>query len=179
MTRSIALLCAVAAMLTAPPLEAKRVKEKDLRDMVGVSEGGAARTAEIAAMSPADIQEALTDAISDKTKIIYQPGHGVYVEYSAPDGHVLMWYPRNTGVVHGEWGIRQFGGEQRICFKYFAAYHGVTGEFEPTECVAPQQTLLAENVIALRAGDAFGLASGKIPYAKHPLDLPEWPSGAD
>ncbi len=122
-----------------------------------------------------ELEAALKEAVYDQTKIVVQYGHGVFVEYTAPDGHLYMWYPGNTDIVHGEWGVTKVKKKPRVCFKYRNAYHGVTGEFEPKECIDPIQTLSQSFVIERRRGDGFGLASGKIPYRKGKTDIPDWP----
>jgi hypothetical protein len=130
----------------------------------------------IAGLSKAELSAALTANLSDVTKIIYQDGYGVYVEYSAADGRDRMWFPGNVGVVKGVWGVREMGGGPRACFHYFNSRNAVTGEFESTECVPPEQTLGNGDVIDQRPGDAFNLLSDHIPYRKAPLSVPAWPA---
>ena len=115
---------------------------------------------------------ALTASVSGKTKLIFQPGHGVYAEYTAPDGQLRMWYPRNVKVVKGSWGLRTIKGRTRICFKYADAINPVTQVYEPTECVAPVQTLSESDVLRIWQGDVFDLMSDRIPYQKGALDMP-------
>ena len=126
--------------------------------------------------TPAQITEELNASLSDRTKIIYTPGYGVYVEYSAADGRDRMWFPRNPHVVEGHWGVKTVGGGPRACFHYLKSHDAMTGEFEPTECIDPAETLANMGVIDTRPGDAFGLLSGAIPYVKDPGEVPAWPS---
>ncbi len=121
------------------------------------------------------IRERLKEALSDVTSIVKQTGHGIYVEYTAPDGRLFMWYPGNSAVVTGTWGVSESFSPPRACFKYFSAYHGVTGEYEPNECVAAVQTLSEAYVLDKRAGDVFELSTKGIPYSKSPGNLPPWP----
>ncbi|MBK8630134.1 MAG: hypothetical protein IPN84_07975 [Sphingomonadales bacterium] len=122
------------------------------------------------------LSTALKEALTDTTSIVYQRGHGVYVEYTAADGAVLMWYPYNGNVVRGRWGIQaDASGTPRACFHYSNAVNPVTGVFEPTECVSPVQTLSRNVVLSERKGDVFNLSSGKLPYPKSPKEVPEWP----
>jgi hypothetical protein len=138
---------------------------------------GAGKQAEAAArirgQSDEQVSTALTEALSGKSKLIYQEGHGVFVEYTAPDGQLRMWYPNNQGVVRGSWGIRRIKNKMRACFRYNAAVNPVSGEFEPTECVSAAQTLSEANALKVWPGDVFGLMSDKIPYRKGVMDLPE------
>ena len=170
-------LIAAAAMLTCLPVVAvaEKVSEKELiartaLDPVARSQ----RLEEIAAMSPQQQADAMIAAVTDRTIIYYQRGHGVYVEYTSADGRLFMWYPRNGGVVRGTWGLRDIDGPV-LCYQYRNAVHGVTGEYEPNECIPPDQKLLGEAMLDSRSGDPFGLAKGVIPYPKGPRDIPAWP----
>jgi hypothetical protein len=137
------------------------------------------RLAEIEAMSSDEIATAIVDAVKDQTIIFYQPGHGVYVEYVDAKDRVYMWYRGNRQVVYGTWGVRFFDGVPKVCYHYLDSVNGVTGEYEPTECIHPRQTLLAKERLDSRPGDPFGLASGKLPYRKSDRDVPEWPEGEE
>ncbi|MEO0574338.1 MAG: hypothetical protein AAF004_02660 [Pseudomonadota bacterium] len=121
------------------------------------------------------VRERLNEALSDVTAIVKQTGHGIYVEYTAPDGRLFMWYPGNMVTVGGTWGISDAFSPPRACFRYFSAYHGVTGEYEPNECVTASQTLSEAYVIDKRAGDVFELSTKGIPYTKSSGNLPPWP----
>jgi hypothetical protein len=114
----------------------------------------------------------LNAALSGKTKLIFQIGHGVYAEYAAPDGNLRMWYPRNVNVVKGSWGVRKVRGKTRACFHYSNAVNPLTHEFEPTECVAPEQTLSGGDVLQSWDGDVFGLMQDRIPYSNGVMDIP-------
>ena len=126
-------------------------------------------------MSHEEVSVRLLAELSDVTTIVKQTGHGIYVEYTAPDGRLYMWYPGNFVTVGGTWGIVDSYSPPRACFKYYGAYHGVTGEFEPNECVAAAQTLSNAFVVDKRNGDVFGLSSGGVPYTKSAGNLPAWP----
>ena len=130
---------------------------------------------EIRELDNDQIRERLKETLSDVTSIVKQTGHGIYVEYTAPDGRLFMWYPGNAVVVTGAWGISESFAPPRACFRYFSAYHGVTGEYEPNECVAAVQTLSEAYVIDKRAGDVFELSTKGIPYSKSAGNLPPWP----
>jgi hypothetical protein len=118
------------------------------------------------------LQAELPRAVSGKTKLIFQAGHGVYAEYTAPDGNLRMWYPKNVNVVKGSWGVRVMRGKVRTCFSYRNAVNPVTQVYEPTECILPDQTLSAANVLQSWDGDVFHLMDDKIPYPKDALDIP-------
>jgi hypothetical protein len=135
----------------------------------------AGREAAVEAMTPEEQGEAMVAAVKDRTIVYYQPGHGVFAEYTSADGKVFMWYPRNKRVVYGTWGLRQFGGP-KLCYQYRNATNPVTGEYEGDDCISPRQKLVGAEMLDSRPGDPFGLAAGKIPYAKTKLDLPDWPT---
>jgi hypothetical protein len=145
-------LLAAAALLACLPAiaAAEKVSEKELIARTALDPVvRSQRLAEIAAMSPQ--QQA--------------------------DGRLFMWYPRNGSVVRGTWALRDMDGPE-VCDQYRNAVHGVTGEYEPNECISPQQKLLGEAVLDSRNGDPFGLARGVIPYPKAPRDIPAWPDPA-
>lgn len=173
-------LCAGSLLLlTACASDPRNANQMAFEDALAFNDLSAARLAqartEIRGMSRDDIRKALIETLSDVTAIVKQTGHGIYVEYTAQDGRLYMWYPGNGGTVTGTWGISEAFSPPRACFKYFAAYHGVTGEFEPDECVPAEQTLSGAYVVDKRKGDAFGLATKGIPYVKTAGNLPPWP----
>ncbi len=124
------------------------------------------------------VQVALKAALADVTRVIYQRGHGVYVEYTMADGKLLMWYPGNRRLVEGIWAVRDVEGLPRACFSYRNAVNPVTHVFNPTECVNPVQTLAESGTIARGIGDVFGLSANGLPFAKAAMDVPAWPEGA-
>lgn len=159
---------------SAAPATPQMLKPEEAgRFVVAGAEKQADAAARIKGQSDEQVSAALTEALSGKSKLIYQQGHGVFVEYSAPDGQLRMWYPNNQGVVKGSWGVRRIKGKVRACFRYNAAVNPVTGAFEPTECVTAAQTLSEANALKIWPGDVFNLMSDRIPYRKGPMDLPE------
>ncbi len=172
--------CLIAALCLAPHMAvagdgAKVLSAEDAHSLAAASNQKlATEKADVAAMSQADLRTALSASLNGRTKIIYQDGYGVYVEYTAPDGADRMWFPRNNGVVKGEWKVQDTDGVPRACFHYFGSHDVVTGQFEPTDCVPPEQTLSGANVLDQRSGDVFGLMGG-IPYVKSVMDVPQWP----
>lgn len=147
--------------------------------LAGVEKLAEAR-ARIDGLTDQQLSAALTEALEDRSKLIYQAGHGVFVEYTAPDGQLRIWYPNNVGVVKGSWGTRKVGKRIRACFRYSNAVNPVTRVFEPDECPSAAQTLSEGNVLRSWQGDVFGLMSDRIPYRKGAMDMPspEAPSGA-
>lgn len=133
-------------------------------------------TAEINDMSEEDVRAAMSAELSDRTSIVRQEGHGIYVEYTAPDGRFFSWYPLNTSVEKGTWSISGAGSPPEACFKYKDSYHPLTGEFEPEECVPAVQIIGRVYVVDSREGDVFQLGTKGIPYAKTAEDLPVWPA---
>jgi hypothetical protein len=131
--------------------------------------------AQLAALSDDEVRIRLNEELANVTSIIKQTGFGIYVEYTAPDNRLYMWYPGNSAVVSGSWGISDDFSPPRACFKYFNAYQGVTGEFEPNECVSTAQTMSGAYVIEKRQGDVFRLSTKGIPYPKSSGNLPPWP----
>jgi hypothetical protein len=173
MLHLLTLLLAQAAAAAPVPPGVPSLQPSDARAFVLEGFKKEERTAKlIKGQSPEQLSAALTNSLSGKSKLIFQPGHGVYVEYTAPDGQLRMWYPRNVNVVRGSWAIRTMKGEVRSCFRYKEAVDPVTQIYEPTECVRPVQTLSESNVLKSWSGDAFHLMSGRIPYSKGAMDLP-------
>lgn len=123
----------------------------------------------------AKLADALTTRLNGRTAVIFQPGHGVYVEFTGSDGQVLMWYSGNRKIVHGTWAVVAMNGQPRACYHYLQSTNPVTHVYEPTECIEPSQTLAEMGVIASRQGDVFNLASDKVPYVKAPMDIPRLP----
>lgn len=170
---SIAVFMAAAALQasTAPSSTVLSFKEAG-RIIVATEKKQAETKKRIRDWTTEQLTSELKAAISGKTKLIYQLGHGVYVEYTDPAGDLRMWYPRNKNVVKGSWGVRNVGGEVRACFQYGNAINPVTHVYEPTECVAPEQTLSAANVLQSWDGDVFRLMGDRIPYPKDTMDMP-------
>jgi len=127
-------------------------------------------------MTDQEVRAALVAELSDRTSIIRQEGHGIYAEYTAPDGRFFSWYPLNTGVEKGTWRISDAESPPEACFKYKDSYHPLTGEFEPEECVPAVQIIGRVYVVDSREGDVFALGIKGIPYTKTAEDLPVWPA---
>ena len=170
---------ALAVVLSACASDPRNANQMAFDDAVNFKDLSAQRMAngyqELADLSDDDVRQRLTEKLSDMTAIVKQTGHGIYVEYTAPDGRLFMWYPGNGGTVTGTWGISEDFSPPRACFKYLSAYHGMTGEFEPNECVATAQTLSGAYVVDSRPGDVFALRTKGIPYSKSAGNLPPWP----
>lgn len=172
----VAAAAAAQASTAAPPSTVLSFKEAG-RIIVATEKKHAETRRRIRDWSSAQLTSELTAAISGKTKMIYQLGHGVYVEYTAPDGNLRMWYPKNVKVVKGSWGVRDVRGKTRACFHYPDAVNPVTHVYEPTECVAPEQTLSGAEVLQSWDGDVFHLMEDRIPYSKDGMDMPS-PQGS-
>jgi hypothetical protein len=169
----IILAMAQASAPATPPPAVPMFRTEDVKDFVLAGFKKQSETAKaLKGQTDEQVGSALTASVSGKTKLIFQPGHGVYAEYTAPDGQLRMWYPRNVKVVKGSWGLRTIKGRTRICFKYADAINPVTQLYEPTECVAPVQTLSEADVLRSWPGDVFDLMSGRLPYQKGALDMP-------
>jgi len=169
-------LCLAPLAAAAQEIGATTLSQADIQKFEALArDKHEAEHVRLASLSNQQISDALQANLANKTKIIFQQGYGVYVEYSSGDGQDRMWFPGNQGVVKGNWGVREMGGGPRACFHYFNSRNAVTHEFESTECVSPEQTLSGENVLDERAGDVFGLLADRIPYRKSPLSVPAWP----
>lgn len=129
----------------------------------------------IEAMTDEEVSAALVAELSDRTSIVRQTGHGIYVEYTSPDGQLSMWYPQNSDVVKGYWGVSEATSPPEACFSYKDSHHPLTGEFEPEECVPADQIIGRAYVVDSRKGDAFELGTKGVPYAKTAENLPVWP----
>lgn len=169
----VALMLAQAAPASSVPPSVPSLQPKEAGQLAVAGMKKQAQTAKaIKGRSAEQLAADLEAALSGKSKLIYQAGHGVYVEYTAPDGQLRMWYPNNLNVVKGSWGVRTVKGKVRACFHYRNAVNPVTEVYEPTECVSPVQTLSESDVIKSWSGDAFGLMSDRIPYRKGNMDMP-------
>ena len=170
---TILLLLAAAAAQAASASPPKVLSFKDAGRIIVATEQKHAQTRKLIRDWPNEqLASELTKAISGKTRLIYQLGHGVYAEYTGADGQLRMWYPRNKNVVKGSWGVRELRGKMRACFHYREAVNPVTEEYEPTECVPAEQTLSGAEVLQSWDGDVFGLMGDRIPYPKDVMDLP-------
>ena len=168
-----AFLAAAAAAQAASASSTTVLSFKEAgRIIVGAERKHAETKSRIRGWSNEQLASELTAAISGKTKLIYQLGHGVYVEYTDPQGQLRMWYPRNKDVVKGTWGVRDVRGKMRACFQYSNAVNPVTHVYEPTECVAAEQTLSSAYVLQSWNGDVFHLMDDRIPYSKDVMDMP-------
>jgi len=174
-TASILALC-LGACATSPPVMLDMLAEGaaavEDQALVRWTEASAA----IGNMTDEEVRAALVAELSDRTSIVRQEGHGIYVEYTAPDGRFFSWYPLNTSVEKGTWSIADAGSPPEACFKYKDSYHPLTGEFEPEECVSAVQLIGSVYEVGSREGDVFELGTKGIPYAKTAEDLPVWPA---
>jgi hypothetical protein len=128
----------------------------------------AAAKAQLAKLPKSDVVAAIKTSLSDKTKIIYQQGYGVYVEFTDADGTDRMWFPGNRGVVVGLWEVQdKFWGPQ-ACFHYYKSVNAVTGEPENSECVPAAQTVGNADVIDERPGDVFHLLNQIRLFSSYP-----------
>jgi hypothetical protein len=162
---------AAAQALAASPTNVLSFKEAG-RIIIAAERKHAETRSRIRGWSNEQLASELTTAISGKTKLIYQLGHGVYVEYTDPQGQLRMWYPKNKDIVRGSWGVRDVRGKMRACFQYSNAVNPVTHVYEPTECVAAEQTLSGAEVLQSWNGDVFHLMENRIPYSKDAMDMP-------
>ena len=133
--------------------------------------------ARLATLSKPEIVTALKDALSNKTKIIFQKDYGVYVEYSGADGSDRMWFPGNHGVVRGKWFIKDSLLGTRACFQYFKGTAGE--EVDNEQCPNPAQTISGSDVIDEKSEDVFDLMSNQIPHVKTEAEIPAWPAGKE
>ena len=172
MIHLFAFALAQASPATVPPSVPQLDAAEAERFMIAGLDKQAETAGRIRGQSKEEIAGALAAMLSGKTKLVYQAGHGVFAEYTAPDGQLRMWYPNNAGVVKGSWGVRKARGAMRACFRYRQAVNPVTQQYEPTECVAPAQTLSEANVLRSWDGDVFGLMADRIPYRKGSMDMP-------
>lgn len=90
-------------------------------------------------------------------------GHGVQVEYHAPDGRSYLWYPGNERPLQGWWEVRTANDQTaRLCYRYGEntynpVLHTTGGAWE---CGKESWVYLGVSV----KGDVFGLKSGRLPY---------------
>jgi hypothetical protein len=160
----------------APVARSEMTQEQQAAFFAGARARMDDAAAKVRGMGNAEIVSGMTAEVSNRTHLILQEGHGVYLEYTDAAGRLFMWYPGNKDVVTGTWGVVSTYSPPRACFKYRNAVHGVTGEYEPNECVPPQQVIGRPYDLGVRGGDPFNLASGKVPYVKSKSDVPAWPN---
>ena len=135
-------------------------------------------------LSGEEVRDALIAEVSDRTTIMNQRGHGVYVEYLSADGQVYMWYPYNGSVVRGVWSVRRLSSDLArlspyvVCYSYSGARNPVTAEYNPTECIQPEIILGGVSLIEARQGDPFNLSSGQVPFRLDRRQVPIWPDQA-
>ncbi|NIA68033.1 hypothetical protein HBA54_05460 [Pelagibius litoralis] len=93
-------------------------------------------------------------------------GPGTQVEFLAEDGRWFLWSPEGTELASGEWVLRSWYNDRYyICFSPSGAFNNVLARHaqeDEFKCV-----LLAEyagQVVEARRGDAFELASGRLPF---------------
>ena len=174
-TASILALC-LGACATSPPVMMDMLAE----DAAAFEDQAVVRwmnaSTAIGDMTDEEVGAALVEELSDRTSIVRQDGHGIYVEYTAPDGRFFSWYPLNTSVEKGTWSIAEAGSPPEACFNCKDSYHPLTGEFEPEECVPAVQIIGRAYEVDSRAGALFALGTKGIPYAKTAEDLPVWPA---
>lgn len=168
------LMIALLLQAAAPPAEVE-LSEGDLHQMSMIAGSRQAGVVEqVKAMNRDQLASALNGALSDRTRMTYQDGEGIIVEYSAPGGELRMWYPGHRNVVVGQWGVPPQKKKKLVsaCFHYGAATTQVAEAFQPNECAPPEQTLGAANVIREWRGDVFNLMTGRIPYVKSAMGMP-------
>lgn len=174
----VLLICLVAGLAACAthPLDGVNLDDKKYNSFLATqSERRLDAYNHLANTDDADIGQLIQEKLSDRTYMYLQDGHGIYLEYTAADGQLFMWYPYNGGVVKGTWDVVDMSDGPRACYQYRGAYHGVTGEYEPNECIDAGQTLSSMNVLDYRDGDPFNLSSGHIPYPKSDKNIPRWP----
>lgn len=128
--------------------------------------------------------------LANWTLIERQGAHGWLAEYSTEDGRVFMWYPGNRKVMPGFWKIESVPVTLRnqhfltihICFQYPTGYNyvenkpGENWDCRPaSEEIAYPENRKNKNGREVRAGDAFNLQAGKIPFVLKRNQRPSWP----
>lgn len=122
-----------------------------------------------------EIYSGFFESIGNKTRVIANDGHGIYLEYTSPTGEFSMWYPGDETPVMGTWEIDESYNPARVCFQFLNASHHLTGEYEPRICVGTHSTLFDGYIMDKTEGDVFDLMSGELPFVKEPFDYPGWP----
>ena len=103
-------LCFAPAAATAQETGATVLSNADIQKFEALArDRHAAERTQLAGLSGQQVSDALKANLANKTKIIFQKGYGVFVEYSSADGQDRMWFPGNQDVVKGIWGVRDRG----------------------------------------------------------------------
>lgn len=98
----------------------------------------------------------------------FDAGHGYQIEYLAPDGSAHLWYPGNRVAVMGEWKTLL----DEVCYRYDSStYNPQTGR-RGGHWNCAFKADLERHIVAYLAGDAFQLASGRIPYVRARCEVP-------
>ena len=87
--------------------------------------------------------------LSNKSMMTYDRGHGTQVEFIGKNGKTYLFYPGNTGIVHGAWKLTKTGKAHvyDMCFKY------PSQSYNPSFRVSvSRQTLVTQALTAATAG---------------------------
>lgn len=137
--------------------------------LAGCETGPVATSPAVAAQSTAT---APTFPSAGATFLHWDKGHGYQVAFYG-DGDIWLWYPGNTVALRGEWMQEYAAGQHYLCFTYpRSSYNPVTGVPGGQKQCQPQ-AILAGALKGAIAGDAFGLATGKVPYVLRRNQRPE------
>lgn len=120
------------------------------------------------------LEAAMQGSLSGRTRAVNVPGHGIYVVYNSPDGRLYAWFPGQPAVVPGSWGIQKLTKKISVACQRFER-PGVAprnGPYLPQECMSAEKALGDLDVLGSWDGDAFALASGRVPFIKQPMGLP-------
>lgn len=165
------LMIALLLQAAAPPPEVE-LSEGDLRQMAMIARSRRSAAVEmVKVLKPNQLEAALREALSDRTRMSYD-GEGVVIEYSAPGGQLRTWHPGYRNLVGGQWGVQRFKKLVSACFRHGSAAGQATGPFEPRDCLPAEETLGAANVIREWRGDVFNLMTGRVPYVKSAMGMP-------
>lgn len=163
------------AMMLAAAAPAETVlSDDDTRQMAMVAQGRQAEAVGRAGMMKTkELEPALRQALTDRTRAVLVQGYGIYVVYTAADGRLYAWFPGRPDVVGGTWGVQKISKKTSVaCQRFDRPSAPRTGAYLPTECVPVERTLGDLDSLQSWPGDPFGLASGRVPFVKQAMGLP-------
>lgn len=162
-------------LLTAAPSESVLTDDAVQQLMMVAKSRQADAAGRVGMLKRKELEGALRGALAGRTRAVNVPGHGIYVVYNSADGKLYAWFPGQPAVVPGNWGVQKLSKKVSVACQRFDRPGAAprTGPYLPQECMSAEKALGDLDVLASWDGDAFALASGQVPFVKHPMGLPK------
>ncbi|WP_288587154.1 hypothetical protein [uncultured Methylobacterium sp.] len=142
------------------------------------TQGGSNIVVHMVSLREAVTVENVRDTLRDKTRLTYDPSHGMQIEYSSTDGKVYLWYPGNQAILPGQWKAEPYYvefvengralrrvDEAKVCFRYGPnTFNPATGHVGAGWQCAPLAELNRYQA-QTASGDVFGLRTRtEVPF---------------